>query len=54
MSDTDVNLFNTAPTDLNPTLEAQQEDTKTPNRVPFTDTVKALSRSAKKKGKEEQ
>ena len=48
MSDTDVNSFNTAPTDLNPTLEAQQEDSKTPNRVPFMDTIKALDRSTKK------
>ena len=51
MSDTENNSFNTAPTDLNPTLEAQQDETKTPNRVPFTDTIKALDRSAKKKSK---
>ena len=48
MSDTEDNSFNTAPTDLGPSLDAQQDTMKTPNQVPFTDTIKALNRSAKK------
>ena len=51
MSDTEDNSFNTAPTDLNPSLDAQKDNDKTPNPVPFTYTIKALDRSAKKSKK---